>query len=75
MSYIYFLLLSDRNGLPATVRFDRALKRWERFVAEYGGGRWEPFQSQLWPAGGRTLLFSLGDGVTRGEVEKLEKAI
>lgn len=59
---VFFLLLADRHGHLAHLRLNRTTKQWERFVPEFGGGRWEPFLDRDWPAPHATALFELGTG-------------
>lgn len=62
--FAFFLLLADRSGHLAHLRLNRTTKQWERFVPEFGGGRWEPFLGIDWPAPSATALFELGPVLT-----------
>lgn len=67
--HMFWLLLADRNGHQAALRFNPITKLWERFVPEYGGGRWEPFLEQDWPAMGSPIMFQLGSANDRRSAE------
>jgi len=67
-----WLLLADRYGHQAILRHSAVANRWERFVPEYNGGRWEPFMEGEWPASGTALLLPLGVALDRLAAEKEE---